>query len=351
MLYPFIFQPLYKAYIWGGRNLELLGKTLPDEVNVAESWEVACHKNGSSIVANGKFEGIPLPELIQRFGRKIIGNSLPQKAVDKFPLLVKLIDAQNNLSVQVHPDDAYAIKNENGEYGKNEMWYILSAKPSAKLVFDVVPRTTREAFAAAVAENRVEDCLKTIDVFAGDVINIPAGTVHAIGEGIMLAEVQQNSDITYRVYDYGRIGRELHIEKALDVINFNSAGRPDKYSGLEISLGQGCSRRIVIANNYFCAELYHISGKISEIADGSKFFIYTFTSGEGNISWRDGKMTVNAGMSMLIPASLGDYSFSGDLTALKSYLPDLESDVIAPLINSGRSIREIETAIGGFADC
>jgi mannose-6-phosphate isomerase len=350
MLYPLIFEPLYKNYIWGGRNLKLLGKTLPDEGIFAESWEVACHKNGSSIIANGEFQGIALPDVIKRFGRKIIGDSLPQKDVDKFPLLVKLIDAENNLSVQVHPDDAYAYQNENGEYGKNEMWYIISARRGARLVYDVVPGTTRETFTAAVAGNRVEDCLKTVDVFAGDVINIPAGLIHAIGKGIVLAEVQQNSDTTYRVYDYGRVGRALHIEKALDVIDFNSTGRPEKYGGLEISLGQGCSRRIVIANNYFCAEICHISGKINENADGSKFFIYTFTAGGGNISWKGGEMTVSAGMSLLIPASMEDYSFSGDFTALKSYVPNLESDIIRPLVDSGRSIREIRSEIGGLTD-
>jgi mannose-6-phosphate isomerase len=350
MLYPLKFEPLYKDYVWGGRNLSLLGKTLPDEGIVAESWEVSCHKNGSSIVANGEFQGIPLPDLIQRFGRKIIGDSLPQKDVEKFPLLVKLIDAQNNLSVQVHPDDAFANKNENGEYGKNEMWYIISAKQGARLVYDVVPGTTRETLAAAIAENRVEACLKTVDVFAGDVINIPAGLVHAIGRGIVLAEVQQNSDTTYRVYDYGRTGRALHIEKALNVIDFNSAGRPNKYTGLEIILGQNCSRRIVIANNYFCTEVYHISGKINENADGSKFYIYTFTAGSGSISWKDGKMDVSAGLSLLIPASMGEYSFSGDFTALKSYIPDLESDIIKPLLNAGKSLQEIKSEIGGLAD-
>ncbi len=350
MLYPLKFKPLYKYYIWGGRNLKSLGKTLPAEGNIAESWEVACHKNGSSIVANGEFEGIPLPELIQRFGKKIIGDSLPQKKLDKFPLLVKLIDAQDNLSVQVHPDDAYAKANENGECGKNEMWYIISAKPGAKLVYGVVPGTTREAFAAAAAENKVEDYLKTVDAFAGDVLFIPAGTVHAIGEGILLAEVQQNSDITYRVYDYGRVGRDLHIEKALNIIDFKSTDQPDKWSGLEINLGQGCSRTIVIANNYFCTELYHISGKISENANGSKFFIYTFTAGNGMISWKGGKMAVNAGMSLLIPASLGKYFLSGDFTALKSYVSEIESDIIAPLMNSGKSMQEIESAIGGITD-
>lgn len=350
MLYPLKFKPLYKDYVWGGRNLEVLGKTLPDEGIVAESWEIACHKNGSSVIANGEFEGVSLPDLIQQYGREIIGNSLSQKDVDKFPLLIKLIDAENNLSVQVHPDDTFAYANENGEYGKNEMWYIISAKPGARLVYDVIPGTTREIFADAVANNTLDSCLKTVEVFAGDVINIPSGLVHAIGKGIVLAEVQQNSDTTYRVYDYGRVGRPLHIEKALQVIDFNSAGRPEKYAGLEISLSQGCSRRIVVANRYFGAEVYNISGRMQENAEGSKFRIYTFTSGSGNISWKSGKLPVKTGESVLIPASMGEYSISGQFTALMSYKPDLDSDIIRPLKKSGWTVREIASEVAGIVD-
>jgi len=348
MLYPLKFKPLYKDYVWGGRNLALLGKKLPETGIVAESWEVSCHKNGSSIIANGEFEGVSLPELVQKLGRKLVGNSLPQKDVDKFPLLIKFIDADNNLSVQVHPDDAYAFENENGEYGKNEMWYIISAKPGAKLVYDVIPGTTREKFARAISENRVEECLKTIEVYAGDVINIPAGLVHAIGKGIVLAEVQQNSDTTYRVYDYGRKGRPLHIDKALDVIDFNSAGRKEKYYGLEIKINSSCSKRIVIANKYFCTEIYNIDGQISENADGSKFVIYTFTAGNGNVSWRGGSLTIQAGESILIPASMGPYSIEGKLTALKAYVPDLDTDVISPLRKSGWNDEQIFSEVGGL---
>lgn len=348
MLYPLKFKPLYKDYVWGGRNLEVLGKSLPATGIVAESWEVSCHKNGSSIIANGEYEGISLPELVGQLGRELIGDSLHQKDIDKFPLLIKFIDADNNLSVQVHPDDAYAFQNENGEYGKNEMWYIISAKPGAKLVYDVVPGTTREMFAAAVSNNNVESCLKTVEVFAGDVINIPAGIVHAIGKGILLTEVQQNSDTTYRVYDYGRTGRPLHIEKALEVIDFNSTGRREKYIGLEMNINKDCSKKIVIANRYFCAEIYNIAGEVHENANGSKFFIYTFTSGQGSIAWGGGELAVRAGESVLIPAVMGKYSLTGKFTALKAYLPDLEADVLQPLKNSGRSINEILSEVGGF---
>jgi len=348
MLYPLKFKPLYKDYIWGGRNLASLGKVLPPEGIVAESWEISCHRNGSSIVANGAYEGTSLPELINSLGRAVIGTDLPQKDVDKFPLLIKFIDAQNNLSVQVHPDDAYANANENGEYGKNEMWYIVSAKPGAKLVYDVVPGTTREKFAAAIADNTVESCLQTIEVSAGDVINIPAGIVHAIGKGIILAEVQQNSDTTYRVYDYGRKGRELHIQKALDVIDFDSAGRRAKCRGLEVSLGSGCTKRIVVANRYFCTEVYNIKGSVRENADGRKFCIYIFTEGNGAIFRDEERLPVRAGESVLIPAAMGEYNLQGDFTVLKTYIPDLQADVIQPLINAGRTLYEIQSEVAGL---
>jgi mannose-6-phosphate isomerase len=348
MLYPLKFKPLYKDYVWGGRNLASLGKKLPPAGIVAESWEIACHKNGTSIIANGEYEGMTLPELIGRYGRKIVGNALPDKDVEKFPLLVKFIDAENNLSVQVHPDDEFAQAYENGEYGKNEMWYIISAKPGAKLIYDVVPGTTREKFAEAIEKNIVESCLKTIEVFPGDVINIPAGIVHAIGKGIILAEIQQNSDITYRIYDYGRTGRPLHIEKALQVIDFKSEGRKEKYCGIELDLGGGCIKRIVIANQYFCTEIYDINGEILEIADGSKFHIYILTSGSGMIAWNGGKTGMKTGDSVLVPAALGEYSLSGSFTALKTYVPNLYIDVMQPLLNSGKNQDEILSGIGGL---
>lgn len=348
MLYPLKFKPLYKDYIWGGRNLASLGKILPAEGIVAESWEIACHKNGSSIVANGQYAGVPLPELISILGRKLLGESLPSQDIDKFPLLIKLIDAENNLSVQVHPDDAFAYEHENGEYGKNEMWYIISAKPGAKIVYDVMPGTTRESFAQAIASNSVESCLKTVEVFPGDVINIPAGVVHAIGGGIILAEVQQNSDTTYRIYDYGRTGRQLHIEKALQVIDFNSAGRKEKYSGVELYLSDGCRKRVVVASKYFCTEILNINGTVTEMADGSKFFIFVFTAGKGWILWEEGKMSVNAGESVLVPAFLGKYSLSGQFTALKTFRPDIVKDVTAPLKKAGIPEDKMYSEIAGL---
>ncbi len=348
MLYPLKFIPVYKDYPWGGRNFEKFGRILPDGI-IAESWEVSCHPNGVSIVSEGELAGTSLPELVERYGRKLMGTALPEKDIKKFPLLVKFIDADKNLSVQVHPDDAYAQANENGEYGKNEMWYIISAKPGARLVYDVKPGIDREAFSQAIKENRVESCLNYVEVFPGDVINIPAGLVHAIGEGIMLAEIQQNSDVTYRVYDYGRKGRTLHIKQALDVIDFNSTGRKPKTTGLKVLHPSGSSVTYLVANGYFSVELYEISGKTDERADGSRFFIYTFIEGEGNITWDSGTTSIKGGETILIPACLGEYSIAGRLKALKSYVPDIEENVIRPLKQAGYSENEIFENVAGLA--
>lgn len=335
MIYPLKFKPLYKDYVWGGRNLGLLGKLLPPKGVVAESWEVACHKNGSSIAANGEYEGTPLPELIKLLGRRLVGDSLPQRDMEKFPLLLKFIDAEGNLSVQVHPDDAFANAYENEEYGKNEMWYIISARPSAKIVYDVLPGTTRDGLARAIKEGSIVDCLKTVYVSPGDIINIPAGVIHSVGKGIILAEIQQSSDTTYRIYDYGRTGRELHIEKALQVIRFAGTGIREKYTGLDVTISDCCKRKIAAANEHFCTEIYSVDGQVREIADGSKFYIYMFISGEGTIIWGNKELPVKSGESVLMPAVLGEYALKGRFRALKVYKPDLQADIIRPLRAAG----------------
>ncbi len=352
MFYPLKFKPTYKDYIWGGRNLEKLGKSLPDGIT-AESWEVSCHPDGTSVIDNGRFKGLPLTCLIKEYGRRIIGSALPEKDVLKFPLLVKLIDASDNLSVQVHPDDSYAALNENGEYGKNEMWYIVFAEPGARLIFDVVPGTTREAFAHAVKAGRVENCLRYIDVFPGDIINIPSGLVHAIGKGIVLAEIQQNSNTTYRVYDFDRVDkngakRPLHIEKALEVIDFDTGKRKEKYKGLDIELKQNSYKKHMTANGFFSTELYHVDGSIDESADGSKFCIYTVIKGEGRIVYDGGCMGIASGESLLIPAVMGSYKIEGRLEAVKAYVPDLDRDILLPLRSAGYSYDDISDNVGGL---
>jgi mannose-6-phosphate isomerase len=347
MLYPFKFNPVFKDYIWGGRELEKLGKKLPEGIT-AESWEISSHPDGTSTIANGEFKGQLLTEVIDRYGKEIVGSEL-FKAAGKFPLLIKFIDANNKLSVQVHPSDEYAKEHENGELGKNEMWYILASKPGAKLVYGTRPGITKGDFAKSVEEDKIGECLNEVDVFPGDVLNIPAGLVHAIGEGIVLTEIQQNSNTTYRVFDYNRVDnkgnkRPLHIEKALDVIDFNLGLNKAKTRGLDVRLNATSTKSYKIANKYFSVEVY---GNIEENADGSKFHIYVFVDGAGEIHYNGGKIKVTRGDSILIPAALGKYTIEGRL-ALKTYVPDIEKDIIKPLIDSGYSNDEILEKVAGL---
>ena len=352
MLYPLKFIPVYKDYIWGGRGFEKFGRDLPEGI-VAESWELSCHPDGISVVADGEFKGMSLVELLKAQGESIIGTELPKKYIEKFPLLVKFIDANDKLSVQVHPEDEYAQVYENGELGKNEMWYVLDAKPGAKLVYGLAPGTTREKFASALESGDLESSLRYVDVFPGDVINIPAGALHAIGEGIMIAEVQQSSNTTYRVYDYNRTDKEgnkrpLHIKQALDVIDFSGVER-NKSKGLKVAMDGESYKTYVIANKYFSIELYTVKSSVREKADESKFYIYVFTDGEGEIAYDGGAVRVKAGETVLIPAALGNYMLKGNFKALKAYIPDLQKDVISSLQAAGYSKDSIYGILAGIA--
>jgi len=308
-----------------------------------------------SVIANGEYEGMTLQEYIDKFGRDVIGSKLPQKDLDKFPLLIKFIDANDRLSVQVHPDDEYAYKNENGELGKNEMWYILDTEPGAKLVAGIAQGVTKEIFKQAIENNKVEECLNYISVKPGDFINIPEGLVHAIGKGIILAEVQQNSDTTYRVYDYNRVGadgktRELHVEKSLETIDFAQAKNESKnIKGLKIAINENVSKTVKIANKYFSVELYKLNGgSIREEADGSKFYAYIVCKGAGSIVYSGGEIPIKMGETILIPANMGKYEIKGTLEAIKTYVPDLKTDVVEELLKSGYSAQDIENEIEGI---
>lgn len=353
--YPLKFGKVYKDYIWGGRNLDKIGKELPETGNVAESWELSCHPNGMSTIANGEYAGMALDAYIKEFGRDVIGTKLPKKDVEKFPLLIKFIDANDSLSVQVHPSDAYAFTHENGELGKNEMWYILHAEPGASLVAGVAEGVTKESFAEAIRNHTVEQCLNYIQVKEGDFINIPDGLVHAIGKGIILAEVQQNSDTTYRVYDYNRVGpdgktRPLHVEKSLETINFSYSGDVCKSAeGLRYPVGTNAEKTVKIANKYFAIELYELKeGSVEETADGSKFYVYIICNGSGRIRYGTESVEVKMGETIFIPAAMGEYQLEGTFTAIKSYVPDLKTDVIDVLLKEGFSSEEISQKVEGL---
>lgn len=322
-MYPLKFQPVYKDYLWGGRNLTRLGKVLPPEGIVAESWEVSGHPDGLSVIANGEYAGMALSDLINRYPQQVLGTAVHLKYGQKFPLLVKLIDANQKLSVQVHPDDAYALDKEN-EFGKHEIWYIISARPGARIIYGLVPGITKEDFARRIEAADVESALQYLEVTAGDVIDIPPGLVHALGEGIVLAEIQQNSNATYRVYDYDRVDaagqkRPLHVEKALQVIDFTSKKRDKVVPGAAEQLSAASKKTLLTANFHFAVEFYQVNDLVNETGAGDRFYIYTVLEGEGTIRSEDTETSIRQGESVLIPAAIDNYQLTGKWQALKSF--------------------------------
>lgn len=323
-LYPLTFKPVLKDYVWGGRNLERLGRTLPAGI-IAESWEISAHKNGTTIVDNGSYDGMTLMELHAELGLDLIGqNCLWAKERGKFPLLIKLLDANRPLSVQVHPSDDYALAYEGNELGKTEMWHILFAKPGAKLILGVKSGTDQTSFREAMLNGRLEPLLHYISVRAGDHVCVPAGSLHAIMDGLIIAEIQQNSDTTYRVYDWNRAGadgqpRPLHIDKALDVINFNQV-EPKLIPAQLIASEAGVRRSLLCRNQYFVTERIEMTSSSVYEGDcnGGSLEIWGVLSGTvqvNNVELRGVSFT-------LLPAAMGEFmvkAVSG-ATLLRTYV-------------------------------
>jgi mannose-6-phosphate isomerase len=220
-LHPLLFSPLHRHYLWGGRRLErLFGRRLPSEDVVAESWELVDRGDDQSIVAAGPLAGTSLGELVHNRGRELLGDLHPP---GPFPLLFKFLDACLDLSVQVHPDDARAAKLVPPDRGKTEAWYVIDAEPGSRIYAGLEPGTTRERLGQAIAQGRAAEVLASFEAKPGDCVFVPAGTVHAIGEGIVIAEIQQSSDVTYRLFDWNRVGpdgrpRPLHVEAGLEAV-------------------------------------------------------------------------------------------------------------------------------------
>lgn len=328
MLYPLFFCHIHKERIWGGRKLaEKYNRQLSHD-KIGESWEIACHENGMSIIQNGAMKGMSLKEAIDKHGEELLGSAVYNKDFQKFPLLIKILDAEDDLSVQVHPDDVYAGLYEDGELGKTEMWYIIDAKPGAKLVYGVRENCDKEGFRQRIEEGNLQICLQELEVKAGDVLYIPAGLVHAIGAGILVCEIQQNSDTTYRVYDWNRIDsnghkRQLHKDKALEVIDFH--GNPKgSLPGLQL-MESGGQRILYAALKYFAMDELKIDGSMNLMMDGKRFQTLTCIEGKGNLYYKDGCETILAGNSCLLPASLSKADLSGNGTFIRAWIPDRQN--------------------------
>jgi len=340
--YPFMLKPTGKDYLWGGTRLnDDYGKGI-DLTPLAESWECSTHPDGPSYAASGMHEGKSLAEILKKYP-EYLGTHPRTK--DQLPILMKLIDAKDDLSVQVHPTDEYADKYENGQLGKTEMWYIIDAEPGAELIYGLSHKVDKESFRKAMEENLaaatdaekggaaagtkfVNKYFQRVPVNKGDVFYIEAGTIHAIGKGILLAEVQESSNLTYRLYDYNRKDkngslRELHIDKALDVSNLDADDTPLQPMRV-LRYKPGCAREMLCRCKYF--EVYRMlintpameikPGFVSYSSDETSFRVLMCTDGSGKISWEEEtgeavSMSYKAGDTIFIPASSVELMLQG----------------------------------------
>lgn len=322
-MYIIQLEPDFKERVWGGQRLKTyLNKDIP-YAHTGESWEIACHENGNSIIKNGHLKGKALMDVIKNHPVQFVGHSINDQY--KFPLLLKFIDAKDLLSVQVHPEDEYASIHENGELGKNEAWYIVDADPGAKLIVGLKEGVRKLDFIKAFEEERLESVLNEVIVKKGDVINIPAGLIHAIGSGILLAEVQQNSDTTYRVYDWNRVGldgqkREMHVEKSLEVIDFEGKHPTDIIEGVKEE-GMGFSLTRYIQNKYFALDKLDITTNFTNTKALDNFELYMCLEGNTLVSCSENKIQISKGDSFMIPACVSTYSITGNGEFIRTYVP------------------------------
>ena len=310
--YPLKLGGISVPTIWGGNRLY---DTLPNSAplaSIGEMWKLSVRDDRTCYILNGKFAGISLSEYINIVGRDVVSSNYSS---DKFPILIKFIDAADKLSIQVHPDDIHARMFNEKDSGKTEMWYIVDADDDAEIVYGILPGTPTLDFVHASGSNNCQSYLNKIKVKAGDVFFIPPGMVHAIGKGILIAEVQQNSDITYRVYDYDRVDnqgkkRELHTAKAFKVIQ--------QYNDDEIHrLRYQCAQQAMDANSvasceYFNVKLYDLNNKIDLIALENSFQAIVCVQGSGAICFGKEVYKIHCGDCWYIPAGCGEYSLLGN---------------------------------------
>ena len=309
-------SPAFKDYLWGGTKLRDIYHKPCDYDIIAESWELSAHEAGQSIVATGKHKGEKFGDYLEAVGKDDLGwKCSPLQA---FPLLIKFIDAKGNLSVQVHPDDDYALEKEN-QYGKNEMWYVIDSEPGSGLYVGFNRDVSREEVEERVKNNTIMDVLNFYPTKPGDVFFIPAGTVHAIGAGNLICEIQQSSNCTYRLYDYDRRDkfgnpRELHIPKALDVLNFN------KYIVTEPEKETSSDGSVLVRCKYFESTLYEVDDKIKISLENDRFYSIVCIKGEGCMQIADMSMDVKAGESVFVPAQNGILIVSGKISVVINHI-------------------------------
>lgn len=314
-------KPALKETIWGGNRIRNDFKMETDLGNIAEAWVLSCHEDGESTVTGGEFDGKTLSEVLEKeIGMEALGTNCKCDDISDFPILIKLIDADDKLSVQVHPDDEYAAANEKDVRGKTEAWYIIDCDGGTELIYGFKDDITKDEFREAIENGTLLDKVNRAKVQPGDVAFISSGTLHAIGKGILLAEVQQSCNTTYRVFDYNRTGldgkpRELHIDKAVDVTKccppegtLEPAGMPVKHDGYTSILLSECP--------YFTMTSLEIEKSYTDTADEKSFVSLIALDGEGEIKCGEETRKIKKGDSIFIPANSGIFSVSGELKIL-----------------------------------
>lgn len=306
-------EPVYKDYIWGGTKLkEYFGKETTTDIT-AESWEISTNADGISKIKN---QDITLKELFDNKVTRVEIFGTKTKDMEKFPLLIKFIDANSNLSVQVHPDDKYAKENE-ADTGKTEMWYIIDCLPNSQIICGMKEKVQQEDVEDIIRNNKIKENLNYVDIKKGDSIYIPSGTIHAILGGALICEIQQNSNLTYRVYDWDRVGndgkpRTLHIDKAIDVINVNANPK------VEHEKQEKCYR--VCDSEFFKVDKINVEQEYKDRTNKESFYAINVVEGMGTIEYKNNTYNLKRGDSIIIPADLGEYTIKGEMELLKSYV-------------------------------
>ncbi|MEG1996576.1 MAG: type I phosphomannose isomerase catalytic subunit [Oscillospiraceae bacterium] len=316
-MYPLKLKPTLKDYIWGGTKLITDFSKKTNFSKVAESWELACHKDGSSVISNGPLEGISFKDYIEKFGLEVMGKNCQR--FSEFPVLIKLIDAKDNLSIQVHPQDEYAMRTAN-QFGKTEMWYILDCEPDAFIIFGFNSTITTKEFDMHIKCDTLLDVLNKVYVKKGDVFFIKSGTVHAIGKGILIAEIQQNSNLTYRVYDYNRLGadnkpRETHVKQALEVASLTKPCASD-FTHVKKIVNDTFAKTLLRKCEYFT--VYDLQINVCATLEVSALSFHSIVVLSGNLMLlsEHGDISLKKGDSVFLPASYGEYRLLGQAWAI-----------------------------------
>jgi len=330
--YPMKLSDLFKESVWGNQRLaSVLHKRLPANKPIGESWEMADHGEDTNMVTNGPCAGLTIAQLRERHGEELVGAHALAAGNGKTPLLIKFIDANQVLSVQVHPDNAYAAAHHPGELGKTEAWYIISADPGAEIVFGLKPGVDRDALRKAIDDGKVESLLNRVPVRAGECYYTPSGVAHAIGAGVVVYEIQQNSDVTYRFYDWNRLGldgkpRELHIQQSLDVIDLRPIDDP-RCRATTVQERHGTVQRL-INSPFFVLDLLEGDHEVESTTAGTGFHVLSAIGGHGEVEALDAggpdpTTSLSMGETVLLPAALGRYrvGLGSGLRALRGFVP------------------------------